>query len=98
MKVLAKEASKREESAGLYTKGGNIDRAKQELSERDIIVSYLPKQLTGQELVSIVDETIQELGLNDIRSMGVVIAAIKAKTSGSASGADIANKVRERLS
>lgn len=95
--LLAKEAKKRQESAALYKQGGAEERANAELAEKAIIESYLPKQLSDEELSGIVDNVISELGASGLQSMGSVIANVKEKTSGQADGGRIAALVKERL-
>src|SRR3954462_11571922 len=50
IELLAKEAKKRQESADLYKQGGSPERAEAELTEKQVIEQYLPKQLTEDEL------------------------------------------------
>lgn len=95
--LFSKEAKKRQESADLYVQGGNQVKADQELTEKTIIESYLPAQLDEAAIASVVDETIAELGATDMKSMGQVIGAVKAKTAGTADGGVIAKLVKERL-
>lgn len=94
--VFQKEAKKRQESADLYLKGGNAERADAELREKAVIESYLPRQLSEQELALKVDEAIAEAGIDNAQ-MGPVIAKVKHLTGGAADGALIARLVRERL-
>src|SRR5438270_12440261 len=49
-KVLAREAKKRQEAADLYKQGGNLARAEAELTEKQIVQNYLPKQLSEEEI------------------------------------------------
>jgi uncharacterized protein len=95
--LFSKEAKKRQESADLYRKGGDESRASAELAEKTIIEAYLPKQLTDDELIRIVDSTIAELGMSDVQAMGQVIGQVKQKTAGQADGARIARLVKQRL-
>lgn len=95
LQVLAKESKKRQESADLYEKGGDSVRAKAELDEKSIIDSYLPRQLSEEELTEVVDAVIKEVG-SDPKSMGQTIAEVKKRTRGQADGARIANIVKER--
>ncbi len=95
--LFAKEAKKRQESAELYIKGGAEDRAAAELAEKVIIEGYLPKQLTDEELIAIVDEAISGVGASGPQAMGQVIGQVKQKTSGQADGSRIAQLVKERL-
>lgn len=95
--LFQKEAKKRQESADLYLKAGDKERASQELAEKEIIEVYLPAQLSEAEIADHVDSVIAELGATDQKMMGQVIAAVKARTDGAADGAIIAKITKERL-
>jgi uncharacterized protein YqeY len=95
--LLAKEAKKRQESADLYVQGGSQERADKELTEKAIIESYLPEQLSDEELVKFIDDVIAEQHPEGLRAMGKVIGAVKARAGAAADGAKIAQLVRERL-
>lgn len=96
--IFSKEAKKRQESADLYEQGGNQAMADAERAEKALIETYLPAQLDEAAIVEVVEATIIELGVADMKGMGQVIAAVKAKTAGAADGAVIARLVKERLS
>jgi hypothetical protein len=95
--LFAKEAKKRQESADLYVKGGSQERADKELTEKAIIESYLPEQLSDEELAKLVDAAIAEQGAEGMQAMGKVIGAVKAEVGNSADGSVIARLVKERL-
>ncbi len=95
--ILSKEAKKRQESADLYVQGGDQTRADKELSEKAIIESYLPAQLSEADIAKLVDGVIAETGASGQAAMGQVIGAVRAKTAGSADGAVIAKLVKEKL-
>jgi len=95
--LFAKEAKKRQESADMYTKGNSPERAQAELAEKAIIETYLPQQMTDDELQSIINATVTELGMSTMQQMGQVIGAVKQKTEGRADGSRIAQFVKERL-
>lgn len=95
--VIAKESKKRSESAELYIKGGNQEKATTELAEKKIIDQYLPEQLSEDALLEIVLATIKDLRVDDQSAMGKVIAAVKQKTGGAANGGLIARLVKENL-
>lgn len=96
--LLSKEAKKRQESADLYVQGGAADRAAVELAEKAIIETYLPKQLSDEELTLIIDEVIKGLTESGPAAMGQAIGQVKQKTAGQADGSRIARLVKERLS
>ena len=93
--LLSKEAKKRQESAELYKQGGNQTKADAELSEKAIIETYLPAQLSEAEISAIVNDVIASLGVH--AAMGPAIGQVKAKTNGAADGAVIARLVKEKL-
>lgn len=95
--LFQKEAKKRQESADLYLKVGDQERADKELAEKKIIEVYLPEQLSEDEVVEHVNTVIAELGATDSKAMGQVIAGVKTRTGGAADGAVIARITKERL-
>jgi uncharacterized protein YqeY len=95
--LFAKEAKKRQESADLYKQGGDETRAAAELEEKRVIQGYLPKQLSDDELVTIIDDTIAELDATGPQAMGQVIGQVKQKAANQADGARIAQLVKQRL-
>jgi uncharacterized protein YqeY len=97
IEVFSKEAKKRQESADLYKQGGNDEKAAAELTEKAIIERYLPKQLTDDELNTIIAQTISDTGASGMQAMGQVIGAVKSKTAGQADGGRIAQLVKEQL-
>lgn len=97
LSVLAKESKKRLESADLYVKGGRQELADKELAEKAIIDSYLPAQMSDDELGAIVDKVIKEQGAEGVQAMGKVIGAVKAEAGNTADGSRIARMVGQRL-
>lgn len=95
--LFQKEAKKRQESADMYAKAGDNDRATKELDEKAIIGEYLPAELTEDEIVKLVDAAVRELDAATMASMGQVIGAVKAQAKGAADGAVVARLVKERL-
>ncbi len=95
--LFAKEAKKRQESADLYMQGGAPDRAQKELSEKALIETYLPAQLSEAEIRAIIDEVIVVQGAVGLQAMGAVIGAVKQRTGSTADGGVIARLVKEKL-
>src|SRR4051812_36642284 len=60
--VFAKQVKQRQESADLYKQGGNNEKAEAELTEKAIIESYLPEQLSEEEIAKLIDEIIAKTG------------------------------------
>lgn len=95
--IVAREIKKRGESATLYEQNGRGDMAADERREAEILSVYLPAQLSDEELQSIVDATIQQLGANGMGDMGKVIGTVKSKVGNTADGAKIAGLVKQAL-
>lgn len=97
LRILSKEAKKRQESADLYVQGGNQERADAELAEKKIIEEYLPAQLSEADISALLDAIVAEQGPVSKETMGAIIAAVKQRSQGAADGAVIARLVKERL-
>jgi len=95
--LMQKEAKKRQESADLYSQGGNSEKAANELKEKKIIESYLPEQLSEQDVLKLVEEAIAKVGTPTQQQMGQIIGIVKAASKGNADGAMIAKLVKERI-
>jgi uncharacterized protein YqeY len=80
--VLQKMIKQRQESKEMYEKGGRPELAQQEGEEIAIITSYLPKQMSDDEVKAAIDGSIKETGAAGMKDMGKVIAALKAKYAG----------------
>lgn len=97
MAIFQKEAKKRQESADLYVKGGNQEKADAELSEKRIIERYLPEQLSEADIQALIDGVVADNGPVSKETMGATIAAVKERSKGAADGATVARLVRERM-
>lgn len=95
--IFAKEAKKRQESADLYVQGGNQEKADAELVEKTVIETYLPKQLSEEEIATLIDEVIAQTGASGAAGMGQVIGQVKAKAGAAADGSIIARIAKEKL-
>jgi uncharacterized protein YqeY len=102
LKVLAREARKRAESAEIYTQNGRGELAANEHAEARIIDEYLPTPLTEAELADVADTAIaqvaEEIGERPgMRHMGQVMKAATAIAAGKADGARLSAAVKARL-
>ncbi len=96
--VIGKEVKKRKESIDLYEKGGRADAAEKEREEAHILESYLPEQLSEEEIVKLVEETIAETGSSSMQDMGKVMGALVPKAKGKADSTLVSHLVKDRLS
>ena len=102
LKVIAKEAKKRAESAEAFTAAGRDELAAQERAEGEVLARYLPTQLTDDELAAIartaVEETAADLGEQPgPRQMGQVMKRANAAAAGRADGGRVAAAVKALL-
>lgn len=95
--IIAREVKKRGESKALYDQNGRPELAEIEQKEIDVLVAYLPQQLTEDEVQAVIDEVIAEIGATDMKAMGQVIGAVKARTGTAADGATVAKLVKTTL-
>jgi uncharacterized protein YqeY len=82
IEVLAKMVKQRQESLEIYEKAGRADLAGQEREEIAIIQGFMPKQLTDEEVRSVIAAVIKDVGATSVKDMGKVMAALKARYSG----------------
>lgn len=95
--VMARQAKMRRESIEEYEKAGRFDAADAERKEMEIIMSYLPRQLSEDELRQIISETIAQTGAEEPRDIGKVMGAVMPKLRGRADGKLVNSMVREML-
>ncbi len=95
--LIAREVKKRDEAAELFEKGGNTQSAAKERAEKNILLGYLPEQLSDDELQQIIDGVIAELKPDGMKDMGRIIGAVKTKTGSAGDGAIIAKLVKNTL-
>lgn len=97
LKVLAKEAKKRKESATAYRDADRPELAEREDAELVVLEAYLPEQLGDDELTAIVDRAVAQVGATSMAQMGQVMKVAQAEAAGRADGGALAAKVKARL-
>ncbi|WP_099352219.1 GatB/YqeY domain-containing protein [Fredinandcohnia onubensis] len=96
--VLTRELKQRKDSLREFSNAGREDLVNKIQTEIEILEVYLPKQLSEEELVEIVKETVQEVNASSKAEMGKVMAAIMPKVKGKADGSLINKLVQQQLS
>ena len=96
--ILQKLVKQRKESSNIYTKQNRFDLAKLEKDQGDFISTYLPKQLTNQEIEAIVSKVIVESNSIGLKDMGKVIGLVVKEIQGKADGKTISDIVKQKLS
>lgn len=95
--VLAKEVKMRKDSFEEFTKAGRDDLAQPTQREIDILVGYLPTQLTQEEIVSLIEQAIKDTGASNPKDMGKVMGIINPKVKGRADGKQVSDIVKKLL-
>ena len=96
--VVAKELKKRRDSLPEYEKSGRTDLIENLNREIEVLLGYLPKQLTEDEIHKIVEETIAETGATTMKDMGKVMGAVSPKVKGRADNRVVSGYVKKLLS
>jgi uncharacterized protein YqeY len=96
--IVEKLVKQRRESIKIYTEAGRNDLASKESAELEILTTYMPKQLSDEEVELIIQETLSSLDAREPKDMGKVMAALKTQLSGKADLSRVSTRVRELLS
>ena len=97
MAVVRKEVKKRQDSIEQYEAAGRDELADQEKAEIEGLNDYLPEPLSSEEIVSIVEAAIAELGATSRKEMGQVMKIVQEKTAGRADGKTLSQAVMSKL-
>ena len=84
--VIAKQLKQRRDSLPDYEKSGREDLIAELKAEMDVLMEYLPQQLTREELEVIVADAVKTTGASSMKDMGKVMAAVMPQTKGRADG------------
>jgi uncharacterized protein YqeY len=102
LKVLTREVKKRNEAAEAFAGAGRQEQADAELAEAEVLKSYLPAQLSDEELADVVAQAVAEVAAQTgeqpgQKQMGQVMKAANAKVAGRAEGGRVAAAVKAKL-
>ena len=95
--VIRKQVKQRQDSIESFEKGGRAELVAKEKEELSILQSYLPQQLSAEEISKVVRETIAEVGATSRTQMGAVMKALPAKVAGRADGKTLSAEVQKQL-
>ena len=91
--VIKRLIKQRKDAAEQYSAGGAADRAEAELAEVKVLEPYLPKQLSDEELDSLIREAAEEISATSTKDMGKLMKAVMSKAKGLVDGARVKEKV-----
>ena len=98
VRVIGSQIKQRKESIRQYEEAGRTDLSEKEEAERDILLSFMPEQVSEEEVSRIIVEVIEELDAKEMKDMGRVMKAAMAKFAGSADGKMVNEIVKKKLS
>ncbi|MFO1011321.1 MAG: GatB/YqeY domain-containing protein [Planctomycetota bacterium] len=96
MEVLQRAVKQRQQSIAEYDKAARADLSAKERAELDVLLQYMPKQMTEDDVRLAVKSLMAELGVSTKKDMGTVMKALMARHKGQVDG-KLANKVLGEL-
>lgn len=98
LRVIQGMVKKSEDSVEQFKAGGRMDLVEKETKEIEIMKSFLPQPLSREEVLKVIDETIEETKASSLKDIGKVMKTVMPKLGGKADGALVNQLVKERLS
>jgi len=96
--IIAKQIKQHAESIEQFKQGNRQDLVDKESKELDILKSYMPQQMSEEEVTNLVKDAIKEVDAKDIKDMGKVMKVVSPKTKGRADGKLVSDTVKKCLS
>ena len=96
--VIKKQVKQRQDSIEQFTQGGRADLAAKETAELALLQSYLPAEMSNEQLTTIVQETIKSSQATSIKDMGKVMKDIMPKIAGKADNKRVSDMIKQLLS
>ena len=97
IEIISKEIKQAKEAMLEFEKGNRQDLVDEAKARVEILLEYLPQQLSEDEILEIVKDAASEVGANNIKDMGKVMAAVRPKIVGRADGKLVSQIVKEYL-
>eukprot|EP00981_Chlorochromonas_danica_P009284 scaffold2602_cov177-Ochromonas_danica.AAC.5 len=95
--IMSKLVKMRKESIKSFQDGGRNDLVAAEQEECDFITSYMPKQLSLEEVTKVIDELIASVGAKTIKDMGKVMTPARAQLTGKADLSQVGDIIKKKL-
>ena len=96
LQIIGKEVKQRKDSIEAYKKGAREDLAAKEEAEMKILQTYLPAQMSEEELKTLISRTISQTGAI-VKDFGKVMGTVMAQAKGKADGHTVTRLVKEML-
>ncbi len=95
--ILNKIVKQRKDSIQLYIEQNRVDLADEEKAQLEVIMKYMPAQLSEAEVEVLIRETIASIGASGMKDMGKVMGAMQTKIAGKADGRVVSELVKKLL-
>ena len=95
--VIKKQVKQRQDSIEQFTKGGRADLVEKEKAELSILLSYLPAEMSDDELKKIIAETVKATQASSMKDMGKVMKELLPKIAGKADSKKVSDLVKASL-
>ena len=97
LSLVSREVKKRKEAAALYEKGGRPELKDKEIQEMEILKTYLPEQISEEDLRKRIQEVITETGAQGMKDFGKIMKTLVPEFKGKADNAQIKKLANEYL-
>ena len=97
LQIVQKLVKQCRDAAQQFEAGGRSDLVEKELANIGVLESYLPEQLSDEEIEAIIAAAISETGASSMQDMGKVMGIVKSKTQGNADMGAVSAKIRSLL-
>jgi uncharacterized protein YqeY len=95
--ILKKMIKQRNESCEVYKKAGRKELLESETREIEVISTFLPKQLSEEEIKKICQETIKSIGATSMKDMGKIMGSLKSKHADNIDFSKVSSIIKELL-
>ncbi len=95
--VVSRQAKRHRESISEFRKGGRDDLVQKEEAELGVLLAYLPAQLTAEEITTLAQEAIREVGASGPTDRGKVMGKLMPQVRGKAEGSTVNEVVSQLL-
>ena len=95
--IITKMIKQRQDSYNQFMQADRAELAEGEKNEIEILIKYMPKQLSDEEVVAIVQKTIESVGATTMKEMGKIMASVKSKLAGKTDMSKVSDIVKSNL-
>lgn len=97
LRIIQSQVKQRKDAIQFYEKGGRLDLVEKEKQELAILMSFMPEQLSEEDIVHAVTQVIGELKARDMKDMGRVMKTLMSRLTGSVDGKLVSEVVKRQL-